>query len=374
MANLGFRTLMRPKKPLIVIDARMIGPFGHGIAEYVRDLILGLEEVPNRPYNFHILVGRNLPQSDPMRKVAHTQVLAAFLSPSELIEVPLKVKKLGADLFHSPSFSAFPFVCGPSIYTVHDLTHLYFGSVLKKTYYRVILKPTLRRASKLTTVSEFSQKELSDWLGWPKDRIKVIRNAIHLDELPLDWEKMLSKWNLRKRAYHFALSNSKPHKNISLLLRAYLAHVKKNPHAWPLVLSVDRKEVGVEHSKVICVGALGTDEKNALLAGAAAFYFPSITEGFGRPPIEAYLLKCPRIVVSDIPVHRELMSGLDNPPLFLSPHREEEWTAQFSQAEGPVEFLVGGLSSSTKKKTWLSRQELAEQMDKVYREALNLPD
>ena len=165
---------------IVAIDARMIGPYGHGIAEYVRDLVLGLQDIKDRKYEIHLLISKNLPQNDVLRNFPHTLVKAPFLSARELLEVPRVLNKLKANLFHSPSFSAFPFLPIPAIYTVHDLIHLHFGTWAQKAYYQFVLKPTLLRAAQVCTVSNFSRKEIAQWLGWPEERIAVVKNAIRV--------------------------------------------------------------------------------------------------------------------------------------------------------------------------------------------------
>ncbi len=345
---------------LVVIDARMIGASGHGIAEYVRDLVSGLAELPGRKYSLHLLVAKDLPPDDPLRKLPHTQVKAAFLSASEWFEVPWVLKTLRADLFHSPSFAAFPFCRIPTIYTVHDLIHLHFGSFLHKAYYRFILRPSLNKAVRVCTVSEFSRREIAQWLEWPEDKIAVVKNAIHVEDPPLDWESRLIRRGLRNKSYHFSLSSSKPHKNMPFLIRAYLAHAEKNEGAWPLVVSLTQEEVGFKHPKVVCVGRLSSDEKNALLAGAGAFYFPSLHEGFGRPPLEAATLGCPA-VVSNIPVHLEILKGFTE-TTFLSPKNQNEWIEAFGLAENKkLEKALG---------VWAwERSHLARAYDQIYSES-----
>lgn len=319
------------QKPLVVIDARMIGPVGHGIAEYVRDLVLGLYELSEKKFELHLLVGKELPEEDPIRKIPHAVVHSEFLSFSEMLEVPRVLKKLGADLFHSPSFSAYPFLSIPAIYTVHDLNHLHYGSLIQKAYYEFVLKPALRGAVQVCTVSETSREELAKWLGWPKERIEVIRNAIHVAPPLLDWEERLKKWGLTAYQYHFSLSSNKPHKNMSFLIRAYLAHAEGKPDAWPMVVSLTNEEAGIAHPKLICVGRLNNKDKNTLLAGAGAFYFPSLYEGFGRPPLEAAAFGVP-VVVSKIKVHEEVLAKYENKRL-ISPENLQAWKESFKESE-----------------------------------------
>ena len=144
------------------------------------------------------------------------------------------------------------------------------------------------------------------------------------------------------------------------LIRAYLAHAERNEGAWPLVVSLTQEEVGFKHPKVVCVGRLSMDEKNALLAGAGAFYFPSLHEGFGRPPLEAATFGCPA-VVSNIPVHLEILKDFTQ-TTFLSPNNQNEWTEAFGLAENKkLEKPLG---------VWAwERSHLARAYDQIYRES-----
>jgi glycosyltransferase involved in cell wall biosynthesis len=336
----------------------MIGPVGHGIAEYVRDLVLGLYDLPEKNFEVHLLIGKELPKDDLICKVPHTLVHSRFLSFSEMFEVPRVLKKLKANLFHSPSFSAYPFMSIPTIYTVHDLNHLHFGSSLQKAYYEFILKSALRRAVQVCTVSEFSRGELAKWLGWPKERIQVVKNAIHVEDPPRDSEERLKKWGLTKHKYHFSLSSNKPHKNMPFLVRAYLAHAEATPSAWPLVISLTQEEAGLEHPKLICVGRLNSQDKNTLLANAGAFYFPSLYEGFGRPPLEAAAFGVP-VVVSDISVHAEILSEVQE-KILVPLADAAQWKGMFTAQEEQKERRAAGFYFSQ------SREGIASEVAQIY--------
>lgn len=62
--------------------------------------------------------------------------------------------------------------------------------------------------------------------------------------------------------------------------------------------------------------AIPPDEMSLLYSHAKAFVFPSYTEGFGIPPLEAMQCGCPAIV-ADIPTHREIYGDA---PLYCDPY------------------------------------------------------
>ena len=60
---------------------------------------------------------------------------------------------------------------------------------------------------------------------------------------------------------------------------------------------------------ILRAGHLSDTDLVALLTGAAALLYPSLYEGFGLPPLEAWACGTPALV-SDIPVLRESTEGL----------------------------------------------------------------
>jgi glycosyltransferase involved in cell wall biosynthesis len=93
-----------------------------------------------------------------------------------------------------------------------------------------------------------------------------------------------------------ALSNVQAHKNIKVLLEA-----KAHPglKGVPLVLAgaADARafaEAGLQPpDEVLFTGPVTDEQLCGLMRKATVFAFPSLTEGFGLPPLEAMYLGCP---------------------------------------------------------------------------------
>jgi len=105
-----------------------------------------------------------------------------------------------------------------------------------------------------------------------------------------------------------------PHKRLDLLIDAWSIISKRHPTLSLIITGKDdvflsRIKSQVQNNRVdhvLFVGSPDDQELGALYANATAFVFPSSFEGFGLPPIEALSAGAP-IVVSDIPVHREVL-------------------------------------------------------------------
>ncbi len=335
-------------KPRIVVDGRMVGTQGHGIAQYVLALANAWQK-QKPPLEIFFLVSKGCPAHSPLRHFPHQESLD-FLHPLEPWLLPKTVSALRPALYHTPSFASLWHYPCPHIQTVHDLNHLRFGSLLQRSYYRYLLLPSLLGASAVSTVSHAAKDELDNWLKSQnlRKKISVIPNAI--EPLGKEDENVLAKLKLPAGQYFFCLSNPKAHKNTNMLFQAhYKAFIKGN--CLPLVTNVP----GPEQKGLVRMGLLTGGEIQALMAGAKAFYFPSLYEGFGRPPLEAALAGAVP-VVSDIPPHREALAGVREAE-FLDPNSIELWEKSFRERSGEPTRKVSPSSQG-----WIQEQYSLEQL------------
>ncbi|MGZ3694835.1 MAG: glycosyltransferase family 4 protein [Bdellovibrionota bacterium] len=343
----------------IVVDARMVKAEGHGISNYVLHIAEALGKIP-KSYELFYLVDKALPQDHPLRREKHKNSSIRFLHPLEPWKLGAEIAALKPSLYHSPSFaSLWSYTC-PHIQTVHDLNHLHYGNFAQRLYYAWLLLPSLRTAKKIISVSDSSRDELSEWLrsqGLEK-KIELAENAITSPAAQTD-PKLLSRWDLSAGNYFFALSNNKPFKNLAMLKKAY-ASARARKNIAPLVISTS----GQSADGIIHTGPLTDSEVATLLPNAAEVYFPSLYEGFGRPPLEAALAGVVP-VVSDIRVHREVLNGVSE-AIFLDPLQSSLWEEQFLS---PHRRKV-----SENSQAWIRKQypleKLAKAMHGIYEAAL----
>jgi glycosyltransferase involved in cell wall biosynthesis len=369
------------QKPQVLIDARMVEVVPHGIARYVTRLASGLKRLETEkgelPYEPVFLVRRDFPQKSfegwPIRKVS-----AAFLARKELVELPQVLK--GASLYHSPSFSSL-FTFGPFkapcpwVVTIHDLNHLSYGSRLQRIYYNSLLKPFAKKAAQVVTVSDFSRKEIAQWMGIPADQIEIAYNALDAQSIDPPSEELcreiLSRYRLESGKYLLCLSNAKPHKNIPFLVEGYREAQKSSQFDWPLVLSMG------EFSNVPgvrAVGGLSDMDVRALRAHAGAVVFPSLYEGFGLPPVEAVVARTP-LIVSTIPPHQEGLADLSpDEVMWIHPKdRRSLVEALIDTYRRASQGRSAKPSEQARQKTLdrFSEKELAARMDRIYRRVLD---
>ncbi len=211
-------------------------------------------------------------------------------------------KKADISIFFN--FVVPPGVKGKVITYVHDMAYkAYPQTVRKKTRWllQLSLKASCKRADRIITVSEFSKQELMKYLGVEESKIKVIPNAVdhalyHAAYTPEQIAEAKAQEKVPEQ-YFFYLGTLEPRKNLERLIVAYAAALKEEPELPALVLAGRKgwyyesifervKELKLEN-KVLFLGYISSEHAALLLAGAVAFVFPSLYEGFGMPPLEA---------------------------------------------------------------------------------------
>lgn len=165
--------------------------------------------------------------------------------------------------------------------------------------YRVLLPALGRAALVVATVSRFSAGEIARFGICPSDKIAVIPNG---HEHVSRWQPEQSPASRVATSSTIAMIGSHaPHKNLGIVLN--LAHRLKAAGLGVVVigsadLRVHQATTAGKADNVTCVGRLSDPEMAAVLKGCLCLAFPSLTEGFGLPPLEAMALGCP-VVASD---------------------------------------------------------------------------
>jgi glycosyltransferase involved in cell wall biosynthesis len=349
----------------ILIDARMLGPQIHGIARYVKDLIQGLSE---KGFEISIithsgleknLIGKNFITSE-------LKCHAPFASPFEALALSLlDYKKF--DLVHFPSFSV-PMRFPPNgIVTIHDLIHLYPPSKLShQIYFKGILKPSLRHALGIITVSQWTKRELSQYLNINLEKITVVRNGIRDSLLvsSLDSNKGIT---LPNSPYFICVTNSKPHKNLITLINAckalwksssqfklvIVSDLEKAPSEWPLN--------SAEREQIIFFSKISDVSLTSLLSNAKALVSPSLFEGFNYPAAESLALGVP-VILSRGSAHDEM--NLKGSCIYGDPKDDRALSKMLS------EFLTSSSTVATENPPRF--EDMISETIKVYYAALKL--
>lgn len=191
-----------------------------------------------------------------------------------------------------------------------------------RVWYKLVLPKIGRRSLQILTVSHFSAKQLVDFGVATADRITVIYNGVdHVEHFGRD-EDVLAKLGIEHGLYVLALSNTQKHKNIAVLFKAF---EKIEGVKLVLIGSAERRDfvvagidVGVD---TIFAGKVSDEAMRSLMEGALCFAMPSLTEGFGLPPLEAMILGCPTLVAPC----GALPEVCGDASLYADPHDPAAW-------------------------------------------------
>ena len=205
---------------------------------------------------------------------------------------------------------------------VYDTPQSYSSMFVR--YYRTVTPILARRAEKVLTVSSYSKERLLVAGIAPKKSIDIIPNGVdHVLRYGSD-NSILNRLNLRETKYVIAPASVQAHKNIQILLQA--ARTQMDPDL-KLVLygSADRDtfaRIGlIAGPNVEFAGRISDEALRCLVESALAFLFPSLTEGFGLPPLEAMMLKTPAIIA-----RREPMTTLcGEAAIYVDPLEGQAW-------------------------------------------------
>lgn len=163
-------------------------------------------------------------------------------------------------------------------------------------WYRTVQPLIGMRHRHLLTVSAFSRGQIVAAGLCPPERVSVVHNgADHILRERSD-PAVFEKLGLTNQGYVLALASTLAYKNIALLLRAFhrpeLEGLKLVLFGSSGMADFEAKGIKVPPSTVFA-GRIDDGALRHLMENALALAFPSTTEGFGLPPLEAMHLGCP---------------------------------------------------------------------------------
>src|SRR5581483_1273182 len=181
--------------------------------------------------------------------------------------------------------------------TVHDLTcwlmpELHTPANVRAD--RFFAENTLKRADGLIAVSENTRQDAIRILGIAPEKIRTIYSGI-----PDDYFNAVPM--VRAKPYILFVGTIEPRKNVDVLLDAWKAARYRGdyelliagPAGWAAEKTMARLVAG--EPGVTYLGYVSEREMPSLTAGAAAFVYPSLYEGFGFPVAQAMAAGVPVI-------------------------------------------------------------------------------
>jgi glycosyltransferase involved in cell wall biosynthesis len=272
------------------------------------------------------------------------------------------------DVFHSTYFSRGPKNL-PSVVTVHDMIPEQFPQWFWDFDALIEQKRSaLESAKKIIAISHATADELLAFYPWCEGRVRVV---YHGSDHLTSYTEHEGPNRSEIEKYVLFVGDRIRYKNLQVVLGAM------NEKSWPSGLKL--RVVGTEFTpgeqlligrmrltdRVEHKGSVNDAELAKLFFEAFAFVFPSFSEGFGFPLLEAQRCRCP-VICSDLPVFREVAG---ESALFADPLCPANWAGGIQSLVDPgrrVELIQGGLVNESRFR-W---DKTAAQTIEVYADAV----
>lgn len=338
--------------PVLVAVEQLRRPVPGGIGRYASCLLDGLSAV-GAPVAGLVASRYHGPDGDPLRRWGFPVLASPLPGPvlTRLWDAGLLTAPAGAPVVHAVSLAAPPPNRGRGrpqalTVTVFDLAwraHPETTTPRGRRWHEAALRRAIVRADAFVVASPAAASDLAA-AGADGDRVHVI--GLGTDHLPppdRDGAAALLRRLGVEGGYLLAAGTLEPRKNLARLIAAYDRARPRLAGEWPLVVvgplgwgdaGLDGPpSAGVSCPGVVAAGAVSDGVLAALYAGARAFCYVPLTEGFGLPPVEAMAAGTPVVASTTVP-SVEPAAGTEAPALRVDPTSVGELAGALVAASG----------------------------------------
>jgi glycosyltransferase involved in cell wall biosynthesis len=307
----------------ILIDARFYGLEHAGLGRYTMNLVKELAKLDHEN-EYILLLRKKYFQNLHLPKNWKKAVLnAKHYSIGEQANLPLVIRKYKPDVVHFLHSNIPIFYRGKFVVTIHDMTMynqgidattlplpLYFA---KRIPFKMVFRKAVYDSQAIIVPSNAVKDEIVEYFKIPKAKVEVTYEGVeNKEQRTPKTEKILGRYDLNGKKYFLYVGNVYPHKNVKRAIEAIVG-LHEEPIHFVIVsghgVFRHRLEKQVKKLKaqeyVKILDFIPDEELSVLYANSLAFIFPSLSEGFGLPGLEA--MQSGTIVLSSkIPVFREI--------------------------------------------------------------------
>ena len=294
----------------IVIDARML--YWTGVGRYTKALLDQLARLDHE--NEYVVLTRPADRGlwEPAVGAVNFRRVEVDINPytlSEQLRLPGVIESLRPDVVHFTTANGPVTYRGAQVVTVHDLTLLDYdtsrGSAWKRLAYRLkrpvfrwIVQRKVAAAQAVIVPTQYVKDELGRRFGVAAERVTVTWEAADKNLAAPEPVERLGVG----RQFLFNVGNVYPYKNMGLALEALKILTPKypelrlvstaRPDEFRAQLETRARELGVA-DRVVWTGFVSDGELVTLYREAAAYVYPSLSEGFGLQVLESMVQGLP---------------------------------------------------------------------------------
>ncbi len=360
----------------IVIDARISGTT---TGRYVDKLIeyLSLEKPKE-----HITILTRTERVEYMKGIApEFEVVESNFpdfSTGEQVGLKKQLDSLAPDLVHFPMVQQPVLYRGKVVTSMLDLTTLQFknpakNSVVftaKQKVYKQVNRIAAKKSTHIITISDYVRDRLIDIFSIDPERITTTHNAaVKISAKP---EPIPS---LKGKKFIFYTGRPLPHKNLERLIDAFALINQTHPNLY-LALGGKKDVLFERHSQyaqeigmgstVLLTDFLSEGQLRWAYENCGAYVFPSLSEGFGLPGLEAMVHDAP-VVSSNATCLPEIYGDAAH---YFDPLDVSDMASKICEVLDDKklrESLVKKGYEQAKKYSW---QRMAQQTLQIYRKVL----
>lgn len=362
----------------IVIDARELRT---STGRYVERLLHYLQEVDtNKSHRYIVLLKPEDIDTWTPRSKRFTKVACKYkeFSFGEQIGFLWQLYRLRPNLVHFGMTQQPILYLGKTITTIHDLTTVRFTNpsknrvvfFIKQQVYKLVIKIAAKKSSAVITPTEYVKDDVAKFAHKNSREITVTYEAADAIKVT---PKSLP--DLEGKQFLMYVGRPTPHKNLDRLINAFITLSEKHPELY-LVLAgkkdslYRRYERRIRRSNIqniIFTGFVSESQLRWLYENCSAYVFPSLSEGFGLPGLEAMVHNAP-VVSSNATCLPEVYGDAAE---YFDPYNEEDMAKKINKVLTNTKRRQELIAAGKKQAGKYSWRRMAEQTLDLYKAALH---
>lgn len=282
----------------VAVDATPLLGARTGIGHFVEGALAALEERPGLDVRSFAVTWRGRGSvAGAQRAPMPARVLRSLWRRADV--PPLEWWTGTVDVVHGTNFVVPPARHAARVVSVHDLSSLHHPEWCNDDTrrYPQLIARAVRGGAHVHVDSVVVGAQVRDWLGLGPERVHVVHpgipGAVARAVGPSSATSVTEPW-----PYVLALGTVEPRKDLPSLVAAFASLASVHPDLRLVVAGPDGWGVGAydaavaalapsARSRVVRLGYVDDARRDALVAGARVFAYPSLDEGFGFPPLQA---------------------------------------------------------------------------------------